>query len=351
MGRIIVVSVGLVSLLLLGGCTDAGETTQVSAATGGAIGAGLGAIIGHQTGETGGGLVIGGLAGAATGAAIGNAIQAQEEAIQTQDEALERQQQLIRAQAAELSELRRLSQDSVTYRESDLPVSGSIGGPVKEKRVPVRYLKPPSGLNSVPLSTGRTATPSADFSAPSHPAQQAVRQHQPQPVMSAGEQVIARVPQLPGVNQEPQADNIQYGGAPRAALRFDDRLAAAAAGATAGEGFVQQEKESLHAEPLKVEQAARLSAGATSTAECQQADQEMHKADIAQESADKLFHIRRALRLCPDNAGYHGSLGDVYLKLGRREDARFEFEQALKLDPALHSVRASLASLTEENIY
>ena len=80
-------------------------------------------------------MVIGGLAGAATGAAIGNAIQAQEEANQTQDEAIERQQQLIRAQAAELEELRRLSQDSVSYRGSEDNVGGvgsvgSVGGGV-----------------------------------------------------------------------------------------------------------------------------------------------------------------------------------------------------------------------------
>jgi len=61
------ISILLLSVLLLAGCT----TTQKGAVVGGAAGAGLGAIIGHQSGHTGEGALIGAGLGAVTGALVG----------------------------------------------------------------------------------------------------------------------------------------------------------------------------------------------------------------------------------------------------------------------------------------
>ncbi|NMC62480.1 MAG: tetratricopeptide repeat protein, partial [SAR324 cluster bacterium] len=68
-----------------------------------------------------------------------------------------------------------------------------------------------------------------------------------------------------------------------------------------------------------------------SSYECGEAQDEVNKANEAIDSADKLFHLRRALRLCPNNSSYHTMLGDLYLKLGRKEDADFEFGEARRL--------------------
>lgn len=67
--------------------------------------------------------------------------------------------------------------------------------------------------------------------------------------------------------------------------------------------------------------------------ECQTAAEELSQGDTAADSSDKLFHYRRALRLCPNQAPYHAKIGEVYLALNRLGDAEFEFKQALAIDP------------------
>ena len=84
---------------------------------------------------------------------------------------------------------------------------------------------------------------------------------------------------------------------------------------------------------------------AADTSECGQAEGEVTKANASPESADKLFHLRRALRLCPGNASYHNHLGELYLSLNRGDDARYEFNEALRADPANRQAQANLEYL------
>jgi hypothetical protein len=67
--------------------------------------------------------------------------------------------------------------------------------------------------------------------------------------------------------------------------------------------------------------------------ECKNAEIEANKSAQATEVPDKLFHLRRALRLCPSDPQYHYGLGKVYSTVGRTDDARYEFQEALKVDP------------------
>jgi hypothetical protein len=78
-------------------------------------------------------------------------------------------------------------------------------------------------------------------------------------------------------------------------------------------------------------------------AECARAAGEIENAAKARESADKLFHYRRALRLCPSSAEYHVLLGQAYHELNRPDDAMYEIREALKLDPALKKAQDLLA--------
>ena len=78
------------------------------------------------------------------------------------------------------------------------------------------------------------------------------------------------------------------------------------------------------------------------TNECIEAQGEVTKANGLQDPADKLFHLRRALRLCPNNAMYHNSLGELYLTLNRRDDAKFEFDEALRLEPGNRQAQANI---------
>ncbi len=83
------------------------------------------------------------------------------------------------------------------------------------------------------------------------------------------------------------------------------------------------------------------------TSECSQAADEMRSGDQASEPSERLFHYRRALRLCPDNADYHAALGEAYLALDRKDDAKFEFERAIELDPKNKIAHQNLVEFQE----
>lgn len=79
--------------------------------------------------------------------------------------------------------------------------------------------------------------------------------------------------------------------------------------------------------------------------ECGQASQEIEKSKQVSEPAEKLFHYRRALRLCPSEARYHVHLGDHYRSLKRDADANFEYKEALALDPSNAEVKKKVEEL------
>ena len=86
----------------------------------------------------------------------------------------------------------------------------------------------------------------------------------------------------------------------------------------------------------------------TDTEECRQAEQEMAKAKFANEVSDRLFHTRRAIRLCPDRPNYHHALGEIYLSLNRVQDAEYEFQEALRYDPGYTPSQESLTQLSNK---
>ena len=264
----------LLVLLLGSACTDPGQTTAIGAATGGAVGAGLGAIIGNQSGDAGAGLAIGALSGAGIGGAIGNALEAQENTIRSQDEAIERQERMISSQRAEIDELKRAGQDSISFKPGqDLS----------------RDVRPSSETYAAAARSREPVSPSLAVNPP-----------------------VAAGP----LRQEPSA---------RGAYRWEEASKAAAA---------DTRDNSQASAPVP-----------TDSGDCAQAEEEMLSGDRASNSADKLFHYRRALRLCPGKAAFHNSLGETYLKMQRKEDAEFEFREALRVDPRFSAAQQNLNAI------
>jgi predicted Zn-dependent protease len=79
---------------------------------------------------------------------------------------------------------------------------------------------------------------------------------------------------------------------------------------------------------------------------CKEAENERKQAVAASESPEKLFHLRRALRLCPESPIFHHELGKAYLAMKRPADAEYEFKQSLAVDPNFKPAQKSLADLT-----
>lgn len=79
--------------------------------------------------------------------------------------------------------------------------------------------------------------------------------------------------------------------------------------------------------------------------ECQDATKELARAGERALPADKLFHLRRALRLCPEDPRYHLELAALYRSLGRDGDAIYEYNEAVRVDPDNQEASKALKEL------
>lgn len=321
--------------VLVCGCTKPKQTTAIGSATGGAIGAGLGAIVGNQTGSTGTGMVLGAVTGAAAGSLIGNALQAQQESLRSQDESIERQERLLRAQRSEMDELRNLNSDTPSaartnssYRSSSMRPALSAEASRKlaelEKRGPN-----PRGTNNLYA-----------YVPPSRPAPLRVNS---EPLARFDVQSSI----TPARKMEPSLT------APK---RVEKPLASSTTGVKNGTVVVETrttetrvtdstlEESDLPVELSATETARLANEPVTSTA-CQEATGEQQAAQSAAESSQKLYHLRRALRLCPNNASFHSEIGQVYLSMERFSEASVEFKQALAVNPNFQAAKNGLKDI------
>lgn len=104
--------------------------------------------------------------------------------------------------------------------------------------------------------------------------------------------------------------------------------------------------------PQATEEGSTSKAGSPappSNDECRQATSEVQRAKSAVSDADRLFYYRRAVRLCSSEPAYHVEIGKLYINLGRTEDAKFEFQQALDIDPRNQPARDQLDRLGSLN--
>ncbi len=334
--RIIICS----SLIVVSACTEPGDMTGMAAATGGVVGAGLGAIVGNQTGDPGAGLVIGAAAGAGAGAAVGNVLEAQDQAIKQQDEAIERQEQVIRAQRGEIEELRRGGQDTGRVR-----TSYSSGGPRARYGAPADKSLVLKNLPDHPKTPVMSHAMVRHSSSPAQPAPVKMAKKSVSSIQRSAPKA-APVPELSDASSEEVSGDtavIDTEAAPdsdRAMLDVDKKI---------GPPVVAEVvKDSAQAAEPAV--ARNVSANPQQASDCLSAEEEFSQASSKSETPDKLFHIRRALRLCPTEARYHAGLGDVYATLNRANDAQFEYQEALKLapnDPAIKQKVTSASNSTE----
>lgn len=335
---------------------DMGESTKLGAATGGAIGAGLGAIVGSQTGSAGGGLVIGALAGSAAGGAIGQSFDAQERTIRTQDEAIERHERTIVAQRTELEELRRSNLDSALARtEPSLRTPPQQLAPAGS-RIPQTDFAPHASLGRVAPVPAMPGSPNAQ--AALRPSFREARPFEPAPQFQrddTGRGALApqaTFPERP-VSQVQEQTLVDHSAEYRRQRELQSNLASST---LPSERVIANASPRIDA-PFEQPRAVGSDIGAfvpnqaparvinLNTPECIQAEGEISKAGQSAELADKLFHYRRALRLCPENPAYHNGLGEIYVSLNRRNDAEFEFREALNLDPQFAPAQNNLNNL------
>jgi len=319
-------TLAITAAIAVSGCTKPKQTTAVSAAAGGAIGAGLGAIVGNQTGNAGSGVAIGAVAGAATGALIGNALQAQQEKLDSQKESIQRQEQTIRAQRSELEELRRMESDTGGYSASRTQSVNAYL--VEQKRLQLQRRGPsPKGETiaaySPPPLASRTSEPLARYNTKA-PAETRVA---PAPAAPASAPIEVAPPK-----KAPATSHIAKG------IQEKDLASAAA---TQAEHVEAPAVEAPKSAPAKVAQTTTTSEG------CTQSKEALEAAANTSENSDKLLHLRKALRLCPNSAETHYEMGQTYLAMDRAADASYEFKQALSINPKFTAAQESLKELDQ----
>jgi len=374
------------------GCTQPGETTTVAATTGGVMGAGLGAIIGSQTGSAGAGLALGAVAGSGAGALIGNSFEAQEKMVRAQDEAIARQQRTIETQHRELDELRRLTETprkmhvtantNLFKSEEQIAERKLLTGPrpiqltAEQRRIkkayarahPLRESGSVSGTNEYAFhsETSSSEVRIADAKSRQIAADTAARLAAKAASNTETAKTEAGIVEVVGeVREADVALNGNSAGENEASKGAFDWTAVKRAVTDTGSVTVDSATKSsvgLKEKELTVGSIAEdsnMPAAPTNTpnkqadalarntpqSDCAQAAEEIQSGESAENSPDKLFHFRRALRLCPKNADYHTRLGEVYLSLNRPSDAVYEFKEALSADPSHAKAKEKLASV------
>jgi tetratricopeptide (TPR) repeat protein len=307
-----------VATLALTGCTKPKQTTAVGSVAGGAIGAGLGAIVGNQTGNAGSGVAIGAVAGAATGALIGNALQAQQEKGDSQRETLQRQEQSIRAQRSEIEELRRMQSDTGYSSARTQNVNAYL---VEQKRLQLQ--------KRGPAPRGQTETSS----------------YTPPPLSVRASEPLARYdtkPSTPTTTATTTAPLVVKSSAPVGKGIEEKDLASAASMKTQAEPV-----EPAPVEAVKESTTAKVVESTQAIGGCAEGKEARDAAAAASDDSDKLFHLRKALRLCPQSAETHYELGKAYLHMSRAADANYEFKQALSIDPSFKPAQESLKEVDQ----
>ena len=105
--------------------------------------------------------------------------------------------------------------------------------------------------------------------------------------------------------------------------------------------------EKASVEPMKGATTAKLTETTRPAGGCSEGKEARDAAAAASDDSDKLFHLRKALRLCPHSAETHYELGKAYLSMSRAADANYEFKQALSIDPSFKPAQESLKELDQ----
>jgi len=369
-------SIIIISSSLLFGCaTEPGETTVMGAAAGGAIGAGLGAIVGSQTGDPGAGLAIGLAAGTAAGAAVGNQIQAQDEEFDAQDEVIQRQQRVLDSQKTELAELKGLTSDHATsgaqgsaslkrqlsqistpsYEKKDVDYpkasyreenQDSFDTRYKVRKVGESYAENRKITPTVPSSESLREKEVVKNTYKANKVESAAFSQVSEPITKETEVIEKTVKTV--VEKDLPVENKIAANTSRPSSIFsatnseplwtaseeaNQEIDTEKVKAALNDNFEATEPVVETAKKTTTIETAKVVEKTESGSECGQAEQEHGKALSASESSDQLFHLRRSLRLCPQKAKYHLALGDLYKKLKRESDAKFEYNEALNVEP------------------
>ncbi len=356
-----------------------------AAATGAVIGGGLGAIVGSNSGSAGGGLVIGAAVGAAAGGLVGEGLENQRKDQEELELKAAQDEELLKANRRRIQEFQqgkdvaekraslgnppakpgvintppgykgnpRAIKFTESHSESSFGQSDSI---VMAHPEPVRPARLAPKLETSPVKLSRTKEVDLIVETPPSPALQ--------PATSDLKASTQKGPDLKGGLPPPRADEelpvtgesftlssavetVQPPARKVTEIKPATELVKAPAPATIDVKPIPPAPVAV--EPAGVEPVAVLVPAVkdTKAEDCARAEQEFGRAKNSVSDADKLFYLRRALRLCSGKTNYHLAIGRIYGRLGRVDDAEYEFKQVLDLEPGNSDAKQELTALKQ----
>jgi tetratricopeptide (TPR) repeat protein len=107
----------------------------------------------------------------------------------------------------------------------------------------------------------------------------------------------------------------------------------------------QQEEEIARLKQEREEAAAAKQKAEEKKAACNQAFRHFEEAQAAKSARDAVALYREGLKLCPDDDVARYELGKVLAGMDRKEEARAEFEAALKINPKFQGAKQELEKI------
>jgi hypothetical protein len=98
------------------------------------------------------------------------------------------------------------------------------------------------------------------------------------------------------------------------------------------------------------EKNAKLSNKPSVGAKCAKGESEIKRAMNSGSDSDKVFYLRRAILMCPEESSLRVELGKVYGRLGLKDDARREFTSAIDTDPANETAQEELSIMMLDGV-
>jgi len=394
--------------VLASSCSQNSESltgAEKGVATGAVIGAGLGALVGSTAGEPGVGVVMGSIAGATTGGLIGSSIDGQEERIDRHDKKLGVNTKKRDEKTGRASLKSNLKEDASENEESflgrniwnrapkngDDPDEGSMVSQLEsntasgkkgeahrygqiqrldrtlevedknsnvEQRAqlranlsdkPVIELTKPteSGLPKARISR----LPESEFTKVGASAVTTlaktelppVKKLTPEPALPAAKKTIiepVKTPQEEVISRKLNEDSKK--------LESKKEIVKAPLEDTAKGSTKEVEKAVLVLEDQTKSTIAK-SVEPIQGIKCAKGQGEIKRATTSASDSDKVFYLRRAILLCPEEPSLRVDLAKVYGRLGLKDDARREFTSAIEIDPSNETAQEELSIMMLES--
>ncbi len=288
------------AILCLVGCAKSFDRERVGAVAGAAVGAGLGAIIGNQAGSTASGLTLGAIAGMGTGVLVARSLAPSGEAAVVNPSVAGWQSPAVATIDPAQDKIESALQSDNALGATALPVDPqrkdlahlyARAHPMRETEVlklkRARAARREKAKQVARLQRNGARGASAEVSALQHEILEARKQIALSDKIENPQVVVQTEPGVPSTEAAESA---------KAAYDWRDLTPPERGG----------------------------EAAAPTVSDCDVAQSEIAIAEGLQGANDKLFHFRRALRLCPNNVQYHQRMSQFYSTVERPLDAQYE---------------------------